>query len=251
MTWNPSQYKRFSSERRQPFDDLLALLRPVERPRVVDLGCGSGELTLELHRHLDARETLGIDSSSEMLGEAERLTAPGLRFENGDIARFSPAEPFDVVFSNAALQWVPDQARALARILAAVAPGGQVALQVPANQDSHAHRVAREVSPGFSPQPAFLPDVLGPELYAELFARAGYQDIHVRQQVYIHWLESPEAVVEWVRGTLLTTWQRTLSPVDFEVFVRVYRTRLLATLPDERPFFFPFKRTLMWARKPA
>ncbi len=251
MTWSPTQYKRFSNERRQPFDDLVALIRPVAGPRVVDLGCGSGELTLELHERLGARETLGLDASAEMLAEASRIAAPGLRFEVGDIARFSPAEPYDVVVSNAALQWVPDQARALARILAAVAPGGQVALQVPSNQDGHAHRVAREVSLGFSPQPAFVPDVLGPELYAELLARAGYLDIHVRQQVYIHWLESPEAVVEWVRGTLLTAWQRTLSPVDFEVFVRVYRTRLLASLPDERPFFFPFKRTLMWARKPA
>ena len=73
----------------------------------------------------------------------------------------------------------------------------------------------------------------------------------MQQQVYIHWLDGPEAVIEWVKGTLLTAWQRALSPVDFEVFLRVYRTRLLQTLPNERPFFFPFKRTLMWARKPA
>lgn len=251
LTWNPQQYRRFSSERRQPFDDLVALLRPAPAPRVVDLGCGTGELTAELHAHLGARETLGLDSSPEMLREAGKLSVPGLRFEAGDLANFSPATPFDVVFSNAALQWVPDHGRVMARLLAAVAPGGQVAIQVPSNQDSYAHRVAREVSPGFAPQPSVIPDVLPPELYAELLARAGFQDVVVRQQVYIHWLESPDAVVEWVKGTLLTAWKQALSPVDFEVFLRVYRTRLLQTLPDERPFFFPFKRLLMWARKPA
>ena len=251
LTWSPQQYQRFSSERRQPFDDLLSLLDPASSPRVVDLGCGTGELTAELHRHTGARETLGVDASPEMLREAARQDVHGLRFEQGDIGRFTPPEPFDIVFSNAALQWVPDPVRTMARVLASVAPGGQVAIQVPSNQDSVSHRVAREVSTGFAPQPALVPDVLPPELYAELLARAGFQGVHVQQQVYIHWLDGPEAVVEWVKGTLLTAWQRALSPVDFEVFLRVYRTRLLQTLPNERPFFVPFKRTLMWARKPA
>ena len=251
VTWGPQQFRRFASERRQPLEDLVALLKPARAPRVVDLGCGAGELTAELHGMTNARETLGLDNSPEMLREAAQLTTPELRFEHGDLARFSPANPFDIVFSNAALQWVPDHARVLAHLLAAVAPGGQVAIQVPSNQDSDAHRVAREISTGFEPQPSLIPDVLPPELYAELLARAGFQEVHVRQQVYIHWLESPEAVVEWVKGTLLTAWRRALSPVDFEVFLRVYRTRLLQTLPNERPFFFPFKRTLMWARKPA
>lgn len=227
----------------------MALVRPVPGGRVVDLGCGTGELTAELHRHTGARETLGLDSSPSMMAEALRREAPGLHFAAGDIAQFAPAQPFDVVFSNAALQWLPEQARVLARVLAAVAPGGQVAIQVPANQDSPSHRVAREVSAGFHPQPSFLPDVLPPELYAELLSRAGFVDVNVRLQVYIHWLDGPEQVVEWVKGTLLTAWQRSLSPVDYEVFLRVYRTRLLQVLPDERPHFYPFKRILMWARK--
>lgn len=251
MTWNPQQYRRFSNERRQPFDDLLSLLAPAPGGHGIDLGCGGGELTAELHAHLGTSTMLGLDSSPEMLREAAKLNVPGLRFELGDIARLAPETPYDVVVSNAALQWVPDPPRVMARVLAAVAPGGQVALQVPSNQDSLAHRIAREVSPGFTPQPALIPDVLPPELYAELLARAGFEHIHVRQQVYIHWLEGPEHVVEWVKGTLLTAWQRSLSAVDFEVFLRVYRTRLLQLLPQERPFFFPFKRTLMWARKPG
>ncbi len=251
MPWNPQQYGLFSSQRRQPFDDLVALVRPVPGARVVDLGCGPGDLTAFLHAHLGAAETLGLDSSATMLAEAVRHVAPGLRFQAADIAAFAPAVPYDVVFSNAALQWLPEPEAIFQRLLSAVAPGGQIAVQVPSNQTSASHWVAREVGAAFVPQPAHIPDVLPTQRYAELLARAGFLDVHVRQQVYVHWLKEPEAVVEWVRGTLLTAWESVLSPDDFGRFLTAYRARLLQVIPDERPFFFPFKRTLMWARRPG
>jgi trans-aconitate 2-methyltransferase len=143
--WDPDQYERFKAERTRPFWDLLALVQPVPRGRVVDLGCGTGELTKGLHRVLEASETVGIDSSPSMLERARPFTGAGVRFEEGDIATWEPA-PYDVVFSNAALHWLPDHRSLLARLTRALPVGGQLAVQVPANTDHPSHRVGMEIA---------------------------------------------------------------------------------------------------------
>src|SRR5438105_15806692 len=117
--WCPDQYERFAAERSWPFYDLLALVRPVQGPRVVDLGCGTGGLTQQLHIRLQASETLGIDHSPAMLEQAAPLAGEGLRFEEGDVASFAGAG-YDVVFSNAALQWLGDHRAVLRRWAAAL-----------------------------------------------------------------------------------------------------------------------------------
>src|ERR1039458_1610504 len=104
-SWEPAQYDRFSAQRREPFDDLLGLVTPVQGGRAVDLGCGPGGLTAELHNYLQSAETIGIDSSAAMLGQAARHSGGGLRFEAGDLSAFAGRD-FDVVFANASLQWV-------------------------------------------------------------------------------------------------------------------------------------------------
>ena len=104
-SWDPSQYDRFRDERRQPFHDLLALVRPVAGGRVVDLGCGTGELTRILHSATGAGDTLGLDASGAMLAGTARLEADGLHFSLGDIDTWEGAD-YDLVFANASLQWV-------------------------------------------------------------------------------------------------------------------------------------------------
>src|SRR5512143_2258714 len=99
-TWNPTQYNRFQHERRQPGLDLIALLRPRPQARVVDLGCGTGELTRLLHDRLGARETVGLDSSASMLAKSAAHATAGLRFASGDIADFAAEGTWDVIFSN-------------------------------------------------------------------------------------------------------------------------------------------------------
>ena len=252
--WNPQQYERFREERQQPFHDLVALIQPQTGMRVADLGCGTGELTRRLHEHLHARETVGIDSSETMLSRGTELAGGGVRFELGEIGRFTASEPFDLLFSNAALHWVDDHPALLRRLTAAVAPGGQLAVQVPANYDHASHVVAAEVA-GEEPFRSELrgyargSSVLAPERYCEVLDQLGYTQPHVRLQVYAHHLASREDVVEWTRGTLLVAYQERLSPESFAHFLQRYRERLIPKLADTRPHLYLFKRILLWARR--
>src|SRR5438270_9108206 len=101
--WDPKQYERFKAERERPGYDLIDLVEKRERQRVIDLGCGTGELTRRLHDCLGATTTLGIDNSAAMLEKARTFSGDGVRFEQRDIAEFADEEAWDVVFSNAAI----------------------------------------------------------------------------------------------------------------------------------------------------
>jgi trans-aconitate 2-methyltransferase len=252
-SWDPAQYERFSDERSAPFFDLLALVEPCTGGRVVDLGCGTGELTRVLHERSGASATLGIDSSEAMLERSKSHAGGGLRFELGDIADWVPAEPVDVVFSNAALHWVDDHAALVARLTAALRPGGQLAVQMPANHDHASHLVAERVAAEEPFRKALRgyvrkSPVLSAERYAVLLDRLGYGSQHVRIQVYLHLLPEPAGVVDWVKGTLLTDYKRRLPDTLYEDFVTRYRQLLLAELGDARPFPFTFKRVLLRGR---
>lgn len=255
-SWDPERYERFREERRQPFLDLLALVRRAEGMRVVDLGCGTGELTAQLHRELGARETVGIDSSAAMLARSGQYASEGLRFEQGDIETWRPATPgsLELVFSNAALHWVGDHERLFARLASALAPGGQLAVQVPASYGHPLYSVAaaigqelpfRQVLGGH----VFRSPVLAPQEYATLLHRLGFCEQHVRLQVYGHLLGSREDVVEWGRGALLTDYQKRMDEATFARFLERYRERMLEEFEDTRPLFFPFNRVLLWARR--
>jgi trans-aconitate 2-methyltransferase len=254
--WKPDLYGKFAEERSRPFFDLLALVRPRPGMRVVDLGCGTGALTAEAHRRLAARETLGIDASPAMLEKAGPLAGGGLAFRIGDAGDFGrgTAGAWDLVLSNAALHWVPDHAALLPRLAASLAPGGQLAVQVPANHDHPAHLAAHALAreaPFAAALGGYVREtpVLAPEAYALLLRRAGFAEQHVRLQVYLHELVSPAEVMEWLRGSLLTDYERRLAPDLWREYLEAYRVRLEGLLPGERPYPFTYKRILLWGRR--
>lgn len=258
--WDPDQYAQFSSEREQPFWDLCQLLQPVDAPRLVDLGCGDGRLTALLHRRIGASSTLGVDSSDRMLAQAAEYETQAVSFRLGDItewcdrdiADWSSDGKVEVVFSNAALHWVPDHRRVLSRWCTALAPGGQLAVQMPSNADQPSHRVAAELADELlgsrAPADPVASNVMAPERYAELLSEMGFAHQHVRLQVYGHRLAWSADVVEWVKGTTFTRFRSIMDPDDYAHFVDEYRRRLLAVIGDHRPYFFPFKRILLWGR---
>jgi len=250
--WNPAQYERFREQRTQPFHDLVALIRRAPGMRVVDLGCGTAELTRRLHETLAARETLAIDSSPAMLERARAQAGAGLRVEQADISAFRADAEFDLIFSNAALHWIPGHEELFRRLAGALTADGQLAVQLPANFDHPSHTVAAAVAAEEPFQSALggAPHrnvVLAPETYAALLHALGFRAQHVRLQVYPHVLDAPGDVVEWVRATLLTSYERRLPATLFSAFLDRYRERLLAELGDVRPYLFTFKRILLWA----
>lgn len=257
-TWDPGQYDRFARERRQPFWDLLDLVEPPgPLARVVDLGCGTGALTAALAERWRPSEVLGVDNSPAMLAEARPRGDDVVRFERGDLARPPVTGPLDVVVANASLQWVPDHPGVLTHWAGLLGADGQLAVQVPANADHPAHRLAAEVASepqfaeafgGFVPADPVL-GVLRPEAYAELLDRLGFGRQHVRLQVYGHHLARTEDVVEWLKGTSLNRFRAALPPDDYARFLTRFRDRLLELLGDRTPYFYAFKRILMWGRR--
>ncbi len=220
---------------------------------VIDLGCGTGDITKHIHHILSAKSTLGIDASGSMLEDALRLQEAHLKFQIGRIEDFQANERYDLIFSNAALQWIPDHPHLFQRLYDALKKQGQLAVQVPANFDYPTHTIARKLG-SEAPFKAHLPEQDRPsslpvEAYSVLLYDLGFREQSVGMHVYPHLLESTQSLVEWVKGTLLTYYRSHLSPELYAEFVEEYRRRILAHFGQRKPCFFPFKRILMWARK--
>lgn len=254
--WNPDQYRKFEKERERPFFDLLTLFHPLpSSPRIVDLGCGPGKLTQILHEHYHASYTLGIDTSPDMLAKAQSLQTPHLAFQQQDIREFISQEPFDLVISNAALQWVPNHTELFAHFVQLLAPAGQLAIQMPANQDYPTHILAAELAeeePFKQALPSTRPThhVLSMEAYAQLLHELGFENQMIRLQLYPHFLASTASLVEWVKGSLLTYYQTHLGPTLYPQFLQEYQKRLIQRIGWSEPFFFPMKRLFIWAQLP-
>lgn len=245
MPWNPDQYHKFSTERSAPFDDLLKLVHIRTGLRVVDLGCGTGELTRKLADALPDSDVLGLDSSTQMLAKAAQHARPGLRFEHGDQAQLSGE--WDLIFSNAALQWSDDHARLFPKLFARLKPGGQIAIQMPSNHEHVSHRKIREVA-GREPFRSALngwiryAPVLPIEAYTEILFQQNAEQITVFEKVYPHVLENADAAVEWISGTALVPYFDRLSESMRDQFTQSIREELRSALPGS-PVFYPFKRT--------
>jgi trans-aconitate 2-methyltransferase len=251
MPWDPKQYHKFQAERSAPFFDLLALVDVRPHLKVVDLGCGTGELTQHLAEKLPDSDVTGLDSSVQMLETARTLAGPRLHFEHGDQAQISGQ--WDLIFSNAALHWSENHAELIPRLFETLRPGGQIAVQLPSNHNHISHQVYREaaneepfrsVLKGFQ---RYAP-VLSIDEYARLFFARGAEHIVVFEKVYPHVLEDADAVVEWISGTALVPYFERLGNHK-EEFIEVLRAKMRVALP-ETPVFYPFRRTLFSARKP-
>jgi len=251
-TWSPDTYNRFKEERSQPFYELCAMVQAGPGMRVLDLGCGPGNLTRHLHEKLAARETLGLDASDNMLAQARPREGNGLRFVKGKIEELGVPGEFDLIFSNAALQWVENHEALFEKFAARLAPGGQLAVQVPYNEESEFHRAARDAAAEFrEPLGGYVRHLtaLTPEAYSQLLYRLGFAEQKVILRIYPHELPSLDAVVDFYRGSLLTAYESRLDVATYERFVTRYREILHQRYADAQPFFFPFPRLLLWGRK--
>ncbi|RYZ22492.1 MAG: methyltransferase domain-containing protein, partial [Sphingobacteriales bacterium] len=132
MTWNPDLYNQFKQERFLPFEDCINLITKKPSMDVIDLGCGTGELTRKLRDSLpEPQLVLGIDSSAEMLSKSHQFASQHLLFAQRSIEQqVSMPDTWDLVFSNAAIQWVPDHRQLLSSIIGMIRKGGQLVIQI-------------------------------------------------------------------------------------------------------------------------
>lgn len=254
-TWNTRQYERYTDERGRPFHDLVGRIGAAEPSYVVDLGCGTGELTATLAERWPEAMVHGEDSSPEMLKCAAAQAIPGrLDFTRADIRDWVPPRGVDVLVTNAALQWVPGHLELLDQLIRALRPGGWFAMQVPGNFDAPSHVLLTELreSPRWRERlgdDAVRPGAHGAAEYLAALAALGCV-VDAWETTYLHVLAGPDPVLEWTRGTALLPVLDRLDDADAAEFEGEYAAALRAAYPprDGRTML-PFRRVFAVAQK--
>lgn len=236
----------------EPFRDLLKLVKRREGISVIDLGCGTGEISQKLANELPRSSVVGIDSSPEMLQMAKLRKRPGLDFKLWSIDEIEGQ--WDLIFSNSALHWIDNHYDLVTKLFSDVRIGGQLVVQVPSNHHHPPHTLLNAVA-GCEPFRKALKGwvknspVLSISEYAELLFKNGGTNIVVYEKVYPHVVNDVDAVIDWMCGSALIPYLNRL-PVDLhESFIESYRERLLGKWPSG-PVFFPYRRILFAATHP-
>ncbi|GGQ03614.1 trans-aconitate 2-methyltransferase [Streptomyces roseolilacinus] len=267
--WDPRQYLRHSGHRTRPFLDLLARIPELPAaaegrpPRIADIGCGPGNVTALLADRWPDAHITGFDLSREMLDQAEKEhagTTPGggrLDFRHADAAGWTPGEPYDLIVSNAALQWVPGHAESFGGWLDGLVPGGTLAFQVPANFTSPSHALLAELceSPRWRDRLGEhgrrYVHVLDATEYLERLADLGCA-ADVWETVYAQLLQGEDPILDWTKGTALRPVLTALAE-DGEAtseFLSQYRDLLRkAYPPGPHGTVFPYRRIFAVARR--
>jgi len=263
VTWDPSRYGQFSSERARPFGDLMSRVGAESPGLVVDLGCGHGPMTLSLADRWPGARVVGVDTSREMLASArERDTDERVEWVEADLAEWDPsglgAAP-DVIVTNAALQWVPRHLSLMEAWLEALAPGGWFALQVPGNFDAPTHALMRETAIEH-PRSAELEAASkrygagDPSTYLQILSAHGLA-VDAWETTYIHVLdpqgESENPVLDWVTGTGLRPVLEVLEDEEErEEFIATYAAKILEAYPRSTAgVLLPFRRVFAVGRR--
>ena len=256
MSWSSRQYVTFESERTRPVRDLLSAVPDISARSVVDLGCGPGNSTGVLAARFPGATVTGLDSSLDMI-EAARKRLPALRFEAAAIEAWNEAGPFDTILANAVLQWVPEHATLLPRLIGKLAPGGSLAVQMPDNLDEPAHRLMRDVA-AHSPWAGKLADAAGARTTIEGAAwyfgllRQHCSRVDVWRTTYHHPLAGgSDAVVEWFKGSGLRPFLAPLGAGEQAAYLDRYRAAMAEAYPalPDGTVLLPFPRLFIVATR--
>ncbi|HEX4533575.1 MAG TPA: methyltransferase domain-containing protein [Rhizomicrobium sp.] len=254
MAWNPETYLGFAAERTRPAAELITRIFAQNPSRIADLGCGPGNSTALIAARWPSAHISGIDNSQEMLDEARKSNLRA-EWELHDIANWNLPAPYDVIVSNATLQWLPGHEVLLPELLAHVAPGGWFAFQVPRNFDDPSHTLLRALIAEESWREKFT----GFENRAGALSPAAYYDIlaphaaalDIWETRYVQVLEGEDAVLRWMSGTGLRPYLAHLNDADAQAFTAEYRARLTEAYPQRHDgkTLFPFLRLFAVARR--
>ena len=251
--WDPEQYLRWSDHRVRPAVDLIQRVPLAQPAHIVDLGCGTGNVTALLRRAWPAARVTGVDGSAAML-ERARTSDAGVDWQQAEIAGWTPARPVDLLFANAALHWLDDHAGLFPRLLSFVAPGGVLAVQMPRNFAEPSHtsisdlagegrwreRLAPLIRPEPCKAPAYYFDVLAPHA----------KSLDIWETVYQQALTGDNPVADFVKGSWLKPFLDALDPGERAAFEAAYRDRVARAYPRraDGTTLFPFRRLFIVAR---
>lgn len=249
--WDPVQYGQFADHRLQPAVDLIRRIPRNDFQRIVDLGCGGGNVTDILKTRWPDAIVTGVDSSSAMLEEA-RARGRAIDWQIGDIASWRPGGE-DLIFSNAALHWIDDHEGLLSRLVGGLPDGGVLAFQVPDNFDQPSHRIMRDVAadPRWCDRLAAIAGrrpVEPLEVYLEWLKRDA-RDVEAWRTTYDQSLTGPDPVFEWLKGAAMRPYLALLADAEFADFQEQCRERLSAAYPADAggATAFPFRRLFVIA----
>ena len=237
MSWSPAQYVKFEQERSRPVRDLLDHLPNTLITRAADIGCGPGNSTELLQQRFPDAMVIGIDNSPDMIAAA-RQRLPGNHFDIQDITAWRGfGDPFDVILANAVLQWVPDHAALLPSLIAKLASGGSLAVQVPANLEEPALRLIREIvakapwRQRFAGAPIERTFRHSADWYYRTLRDLGVA-VDLWLTTYYHPLPGgPDAIVEWFKGSGLRPFLEPLDASERSAFLTQYRHAVAQAYP--------------------
>jgi trans-aconitate 2-methyltransferase len=252
MAWDPAQYLKFAGPRLRPALDLLQRIDAEAPATVYDLGAGAGNVTrLIAARWPDAR-VVGVDSSAEMLAKAAAEN-PAIEWQKADLAAWRPDRPADLIYSNAALHWLPEHPPLLSSLIGCLASNGVLAVQMPRNFGAPSHTSITETALNGPWRPVLEPllnpsPVSPPEFYYDLLAPLS-NSLDIWETEYLQVLEGANPVKEWTKGTWLTPLLAALDEPERSGFETAYGERVAAAYPPraDGKTLFPFRRMFLIA----
>ena len=253
MSWDPKHYLSFADERTRPAAELVARIESTVPRRVIDLGCGPGNSTALLAARWPQASLEGLDSSAQMIASAKESRVPADFFVT-DIATWRPSAPYEVIFSNATLQWLDNHRELLPRLMGFVASAGTFAFQVPRNLDAPSHALMRSVAAEGTWAPKLRKvrgiSILSPDAYYEILVPHA-TSLDIWETEYLHVLEGDDPVYRWVGATGLRPYAQALEGEEREQFLSAYRARLRNAYPKraDGKTLFPFKRLFVVAKR--
>jgi trans-aconitate 2-methyltransferase len=259
MSWDPTQYLKFAGERLRPAIDLLDRVPLVAAPEadltVVDLGCGAGNLTPLIQLRWPQAKHIGVDSSPTMLAKAKQ-DYPTADFIEADIATWHPAQPVDLLYSNAALHWLDGHDRLIPGLLQGLKPGGWLAIQMPRNYDAKSHTSIvdtielgpwrNRLEPHLRRRPVAEPQAYWRMLHEHCAT------LDIWESEYLQVLSGANPVAEFTKGTALKPFLDLLDEPERSAFEADYRNRIANAYQRESDgrTLFPFRRLFILAQKP-